>query len=75
MDLILTFLERSGPDHLLLSHDAGWYWVGEPGGGRQRGFTAIAAELVPALRARGVPDAVLHQLVVENPTLAFAVMT
>jgi phosphotriesterase-related protein len=74
VDLILAFLERCGPDHLLLSHDAGWYWVGEPDGGRQRGFTAIGTELLPALRARGVPDAVLHQIVADNPARAFAVM-
>jgi len=74
VDLILAFLERRGPDRLLLSHDAGWYWVEEPGGGRQRGFTAIGAELFPTLRARGVPDTVLHQLVADNPARAFAVM-
>jgi phosphotriesterase-related protein len=72
--MALAFLEQCGPDHLLLSHDAGWYWIGEPGGGRQRGFTALAGELLPALRARGVAEVVLHQLVVENPTRAFRLM-
>lgn len=72
VDLIMDFLDRCGPDRLLLSHDAGWYWVGEPGGGQQRGFTPILAELFPALRARGVPESVLQQLVVDNPARAFS---
>jgi len=73
VEMILVFLEQCGPDRLLLSHDAGWYWIGEPGGGRQRSFTTLAGELLPTLRSRGVSDAMLHQLVVENPARAFSI--
>lgn len=73
VELIIEFLEQCGPDRLLLSHDAGWYWVGEPNGGQQRPFMPLAAELLPALAARGVPPAVLEQLVRENPARAFSV--
>jgi predicted metal-dependent phosphotriesterase family hydrolase len=73
VELILDFLEQCGPDRLLLSHDAGWYWVGEPNDGRQRPFTPLADELLPALAARGVAPAVLEQLVRENPARAFSV--
>jgi phosphotriesterase-related protein len=73
VDLITDFLGHCGPDRLLLSHDAGWYWVGEPGGGQQRGFTAILDELVPALHARGITDAVLEQILRDNPARAYTV--
>jgi phosphotriesterase-related protein len=72
VELIVAYLEANGPDRLLLSHDAGWYWVGEPNGGQQKPFTPLAAELVPALRERGVSEGVLGQLLVQNPARAFA---
>lgn len=51
---------------MLISHDAGWYHVGEPGGGRFRGFTYLFTDFVPQL------DATLaRQLLVDNPRLAF----
>jgi phosphotriesterase-related protein len=72
-ELIAWFVERRGPDRLLLSHDAGWYWAGEPGGGKQKPFTPLLQELLPALSARCVPDDVIARLIVENPARAFAV--
>jgi phosphotriesterase-related protein len=71
VELIAWFLQERGPDRLLLSHDAGWYWVGEPDGGTQHDFVTISDALLPALRDAGVSDAVLHQLLVENPARAF----
>jgi phosphotriesterase-related protein len=50
----------------LISHDAGWYHVGEPGGGRFRGFTYLFTDFVPKLDA-----AQGRQLLIENPRLAF----
>jgi phosphotriesterase-related protein len=38
---------------LLVSHDAGWYHVGEPGGGTYRPHDALFTGLVPALRKAG----------------------
>jgi phosphotriesterase-related protein len=72
LELILWHLGERGPDRLLLSHDAGWYWAGEPGGGEQKPFTPLFATLLPMLRARRVPEATLHRLTVTNPALAFA---
>jgi phosphotriesterase-related protein len=71
--MILAFLERSGPDRLLLSHDAGWYNVGEPDGGRQRGFTSLVSDLLPALRDRGVKEELLRQILTTNPARAYTV--
>jgi len=62
-------------DKLLLSHDAGWYWVGEPNGGKDkiRPYTALSDELVPALKNAGLTEATLKRLLVENPKEAFTV--
>jgi phosphotriesterase-related protein len=71
--IIQAVLARGDAARLLLSHDAGWYNVGEPRGGKQRGFTALTDELLPALRAAGVSDATIRQLTVTNPGEAFGV--
>lgn len=73
VELVLWFLRERGPERLLLSHDAGWYWAGEPGGGKQKPFTPLLTELVPRLRERGVSADTLNQLLVRNPARAFAV--
>lgn len=50
----------------LASQDAGWYHVGEPGGGAYRGYTLIYTDFLPRLGgAEG------QQLLVENPVAAF----
>jgi len=72
-ELISSFLKERGPDRLLISHDAGWYWAGEPDGGRQKPFTPLLKELVPALHRAGVTTATIHQLLVTNPARVFAV--
>jgi phosphotriesterase-related protein len=72
-ELVAWFLRQRGPERLLLSHDAGWYWAGEPEGGAQKPFTPLTEGLVPQLQARGVSAETLHQLLVANPARAFAV--
>jgi phosphotriesterase-related protein len=56
--------------HTLVSHDAGWYRVGEPGGGTFRPFDTIFTSFVPALAAAGFTDADVRQLLVDNPRRA-----
>ena len=51
---------------VLLSHDAGWYHVGEPGGGRFRGFTYLFTDFLPQLDA-----GLAGQLMTVNPRAAF----
>ena len=58
---------------VLLSHDAGWYHVGEPGGGAYRPYDTLMAEFVPALRAAGLSEAEVRRLIVDNPRTAFEV--
>ena len=52
----------------LISQDAGWYWVGEPGGGHFREYTAIFEKFIPALKEEGFNDDEITQLLIHNPT-------
>lgn len=55
---------------VLVSHDAGWYRVGEPGGGQFRPFDTLFTKFIPALTAAGVTSGETNSLLVENPRQA-----
>jgi phosphotriesterase-related protein len=57
---------------VLLSHDAGWYRPGQPGGGAFRDYTALSKELLPALEEAGFEAAEIELLLVSNPARAYA---
>ena len=73
VDLVRSMKEAGHLGRVLLSHDAGWYHVGEPGGGAYRPYDTLMAEFVPALRAAGLSEAEVRRLTVDNPRAAFAV--
>ena len=52
---------------VLVSHDAGWFHVGEPAGGQFRPFDTLFAKFIPALTSAGFTKADVRQLLVENP--------
>jgi phosphotriesterase-related protein len=58
---------------ILISHDAGWYTVGEPGGGTARSYEVVFRRFVPALRSAGFSQAEIDMLLIENPARAFTV--
>ena len=60
-------------NHVLISHDAGWYSVGEPHGGKYRGYESLFTEFLPALRKSGLTDDEIQQLTVANPAQAFTI--
>lgn len=60
-------------NQILVSHDAGWYDVGEPKGGDFRGYTDIFDDLLPVLSERKFTDEDIHQLLVKNPQQAFSI--
>ena len=67
-------LKNKGLLHtVLISHDAGWYSVGELDGGTIRPYTAIFTHLLFALNKQGFTDHQLNQLLVINPRNAFSV--
>ncbi len=57
---------------VLISHDAGWYHVGEPGGGNFRPFTDIFNHLLPALKSGGLTDQDIKRIFHTNPAMAFS---
>ncbi|MBE7177149.1 MAG: phosphotriesterase [Mucilaginibacter polytrichastri] len=57
----------------LISHDSGWYHVGEPGGGTFNGYTTLFDKLLPLLKNSGFTDDELNQVLRVNPAEAFAV--
>ena len=56
-----------------MSQDAGWYHVGEPGGGSYRSHAFLFDGFVPALRAAGLSHDDVETLLVRNPAEAFAI--
>ena len=70
VELVLG-LKRAGLLHrVLISQDAGWYHVGEPGGGEFRGYDALFTTFLPALRKAGASAGDIHILLVRNPQQA-----
>jgi len=65
--------ERGMLARVLISHDAGWYHVGEPRGGTFRPFETLFTQFIPALQGAGVSDAEIGQMTIINPREAFAI--
>lgn len=58
---------------VLVSHDAGWYAVGEPKGGKFRGYDTLLTQLAPRLREAGFNEQDMQVITVANPAAAFAI--
>lgn len=71
--MVQTLNQAGFLDRVLISHDAGWYSVGEPGGGKYRGYEALFTEFLPALRKNGFTDEQIGQLTVANPAKAYRI--
>jgi predicted metal-dependent phosphotriesterase family hydrolase len=72
LKLVRAMIERHA-SRLLLSHDNGWYEVGQQNGGVVRDFNYISDVFLPALRKADVSEKTIRQLTVENPAHAFAI--
>ena len=75
VETILALIEAGYIDHILLSHDAGWYSPGLPGGlpnDGYRGYTALTKDFLPTLSARGISEEQIRHITVSNPARAFA---
>jgi predicted metal-dependent phosphotriesterase family hydrolase len=57
-------------DRVLVSQDAGWYHVGEPGGGQFRSFDTLFTTFIPALTNAGLTKEDVRRLLIENPRRA-----
>ena len=72
-DRIMRLKEAGFLNQLLISHDAGWYDVGEEKGGSFRGYSDLFDFLVPELADRGFNDEEIMQLLISNPKNAFGI--
>jgi phosphotriesterase-related protein len=70
VDLVAAMRAAGRLDRVLLSHDAGWYHVGEPTGGTYRPHDTLFTTFIPRLRTRGFTDAEVRRLLIENPRRA-----
>ncbi len=68
---LVTAMMEQHSSRLLLSHDNGWYWVGQAKGGEVRDYNYIADVFLPALRKSGASEALITQLTIGNPARAF----
>jgi phosphotriesterase-related protein len=75
LDTTVVLIKAGYADHLLLSHDAGWYnparSEGLPDDGF-RGYTALMKDFIPALLNRGISEEQVRRITVDNPARAFA---
>ena len=54
-------------DRTLVSQDAGWYHVGEPGGGNFRSYETLFTRFIPSALNVGFTENDLQMLLVANP--------
>ncbi len=71
VQLVKSMADAGHLGRVLVSHDAGWYHVGEPGGGAFRPFDTVFRAFVPAIR-EALGEAAVTQLLVTNPARALA---
>ncbi len=72
---VLGIIAAGNIENLLLSHDAGWYNPARPDGTPEegyRGYTTLSFEFIPALLERGMTQAQIQQITIDNPIRAFA---
>ena len=73
VELVKTMRMHQLLDRVLISHDAGWYSVGEPRGGKFRAYDTLFEEFLPALTKAGLSDDEIKLLTVTNPAKAFTI--
>jgi len=71
VQLVKMMADAGHLGRVLVSHDAGWYHVGEAGGGTFRSFDTVFTRFVPAIKD-ALGEAAVTQLLVTNPAQALA---
>lgn len=69
---LFTKLKKEKVLHkILISHDAGWYSVGQENGGNYRSYNDIFDYLIPALKQNGFGQEDIDILLIKNPQRAY----
>lgn len=71
--LVAAMKQAGQLGRVLVSHDAGWYRPGEPGGGVYRGYDVLFRAFLPALRREGFSESEIALLTVTNPAQAYTI--
>ena len=58
---------------VLVSHDSGWYHVGEPKGGKYNNYNCIFEEFIPAMKQNGFTRKEIDTIFIKNPAKAMTV--
>jgi phosphotriesterase-related protein len=72
VSMLVSLKQKKLLDHVLVSHDAGWYDPSNPEG-EFRGYTVLFRKLIPALLKAGFTQSDIDQLIVINPREAFSI--
>ena len=72
IDFVLLMKKNDLLNKTLISHDAGWYNVGENNGGNFRGFTLASTHFIPGLLKKGITQKEVDLIFRINPSRAFA---
>lgn len=75
LDFLKSMKSENLLDHVLLSHDAGWYHVGESNGGIYHDYNTISGKLIPAMKENDFTQNEIQLLFNTNPAKAFTVKT
>lgn len=75
LDFLKKMKSENLLDHVLLSHDAGWYHVGESNGGTYHDYNTISDKLIPAMKENDFTPNEIGLLFRVNPANAFTVRT
>lgn len=73
VDYLVNLKQAGMLDKTLISHDGGWYTVGEENSGMSRPFTAIFQFVIPALKTKGFTDKDIDLLLIHNPRTAYTI--
>lgn len=70
LQYIRNMIDNQLLEWILISQDAGWYHVGEAGGGTYRPYTFLFDQFTPMLRKAGISAVQVRTLLVDNPRRA-----
>jgi phosphotriesterase-related protein len=73
LEMLINLKKNNLLNKVLISHDSGWYTVGEQRGGKINPYTAIFTHLLPAMKKSGFTDEEIALVMEKNPQKAYSV--
>lgn len=73
LDYLQNMKKNQLLEHVLVSHDSGWYNVGDPKGGIFKPYTCISTQFIPLLQQNGFSNGEIDLIFRKNPAKAFTI--